>query len=138
MVRYAITLWYVVAAILAPGMCCCAVSHAAEVKPQRAAVTEVHAKTCPHCRTPETAPDDAPPTDKPKCPCKEGRSHEVPAVVTATASQLLDAPAGLIITGFADRLPVPAYAAAPFVALPRTGPPLTADDLLRVFHLLRC
>ena len=40
--------------------------------------------------------------------------------------------------GFIDRLPLPTSTAAPFVALPRTGPPLTADDLLRAFHLLRC
>ena len=139
MMRYAVTFWYVLAAVLAPKVCCCALNPAAEAQPrQTAAVAEVRAKTCPHCRTSETTPDDPRPADKPKCPCKEGRSHEAPAVVTAPASQWLDAPSGLSVVGFTDRLPAPVFAATPFVALPRTGPPLTADDLLRVFHFLRC
>lgn len=138
MLRFAVTLWYVVAAVLAPKLCCCALSHAAESKPRRsAAVTEVRAKTCPHCRTTEK-PTESTPKDKPKCPCKEGRTHEVPAVVTAPASQGIDAPTGLSVAGFTDRLPVPALTAAPFTSVTRTGPPLTADDLLRAFHLLRC
>jgi hypothetical protein len=136
MLRYAVTFWYVLTAVLAPTTCCCALSHAAEAQPQRA-VTEVREKTCPHCRTSET-PTDSKPADKPKCPCQEGHSHEAPAVVTAPASHWIDAPTGLSVAGFIDRIPVAAVAAAPFVALPRTGPPLTADDLLRVFHFLRC
>jgi hypothetical protein len=139
MLRYAVTLWYVVAAVLAPRLCCCALSHAAEAKPkQTPAVTEVRAKSCPHCRTTETTPDDARPTDKPKCPCKESHAHDAPAVVTAPASYWLDAPAGQSVTGFTDRLPVPAFVASPFTSVPRTGPPLSADDLLRAFHILRC
>jgi hypothetical protein len=140
MMRYAVTLWYVVAAVLAPRLCCCALSHAAEAPPQRAAVTEVREKTCPHCRATESAPDDAKPTDKPKCPCKEGRSHEAPAVVTAPASQWLagpDAPTGYADVWTFGRTPVLA-ADASFTSVPRTGPPLTADDLLRAFHILRC
>ncbi|HVK15628.1 MAG TPA: hypothetical protein VM533_01685 [Fimbriiglobus sp.] len=139
MARYVVTLGYILAAVLAPKLCCCALSHAAEAKPQQAAATEVRAKTCPHCHTTETAPDDAnSPADKPKCPCKEGHSHEAPAVVTAPASYWLDAPTLLSVTGFNDRLPVPAFTASPFTSVPRTGPPLTVDDLLRAFHILRC
>jgi hypothetical protein len=139
MARFAVTIGYILAAILAPKVCCCALSHASEVMSQRTAVvTEVREKTCPHCRTTETTPDDSKPANKRKCPCKEGRSHETPAVVTAPASLLLDAPTGLAVLGLTDRLPVPAFAAAPFTSVPRTGPPLTADDLLRAFHILRC
>lgn len=141
MLRYAVTFWYVVAAVLAPRLCCCALGHAAEATPQRTAVvSEVREKTCPHCRTAGTVPDDSRPTEKPKCPCKEGRSHEAPAVVTAPASQWLagpDAPTGSPDVRAFDGLSVPA-AAAPFTSSPRTGPPLTTDDLLRVFHFLRC
>jgi hypothetical protein len=134
MLRHAVTIGYILAAVLAPRVCCCAATptHPQPTEPQRVA------KTCPHCRTAEKVPGDATPSDKPKCPCQEGHSHTSPAVVTAPASPWLDAPAGLLTVGFADRLPAPAFAAAPFVALPRTGPPLTEDDLLRAFHLLRC
>src|SRR5687767_3300472 len=112
MLRYAVTFGYVLAAVLAPKVCCCALNPAAETGPQRtAAVAEVRAKTCPHCRTPEKSPDDSQPVDKPKCPCKEGRSHEAPAVVTAPASIWLDAPSGLSVIGFIDRLPAPVFAA---------------------------
>lgn len=138
MLRSAVTLGYVLAAVLAPKVCCCAFHATADTQPQRTAViTEVREKTCPHCLTTET-PTESKPKDKPKCPCKEGRSHEAPAVVTAPASQGIDAPTGLSVAGFIDRLPVPASTAAPFTSITRTGPPLTADDLLRAFHILRC
>jgi hypothetical protein len=141
MLRHAVTLWYVLAAVLTPKVCCCALRPTPDVQPQRtAAVTEVREKTCPHCRTTEKAPDDAKPADKPKCPCKEGQSHEPPAVVTAPASQWLagpDAPTGSPCVWTFDRQSV-LTTTTPFTSVPRTGPPLTSDDLLRAFHLLRC
>ncbi|HET6572953.1 MAG TPA: hypothetical protein VFG68_05070 [Fimbriiglobus sp.] len=139
MLRLAVTLGYVMAAVLVPKVCCCALQATTDAQPQRtAAVTEVRGTTCPHCR-PTHTPTDSKPTDKPKCPCKDGRSQDAPAVVTAPASQWLagpDAPTGLSDAWAIGQSPV--LDAVPFLSVPRTGPPLTADDLLRAFHILRC
>jgi hypothetical protein len=151
--RHAITACYVLAAVLAPRACCCAFRSTVAAKPhwtEAVAHTQVRAKGCPHCHhaadeKPATAPDGSQPAGAPgksNCPCKEGRSHDAPAVVTATASQLLagpDGPAAHPATHEFDRLPVPALAAAPGqTSGARSGPFLTEDDLLRAFHLLRC
>jgi hypothetical protein len=152
MVRHVITAWYVLVAVLAPKTCCCAFRSAVEAKPHRTeavAHAQVRSKGCPFCHAADgkrpTTPDGSKPTggpDKPGCPCRDGHSVDALAVVTAPVAQQLTGPDGTAsypANHDFDRLPAPTLAAVSGpAAATRAGPFLTADDLLRAFHFLRC
>ncbi len=157
MFRTALTICYVLTAVLGPRACCrllCtangpmasphAVASAASVP-----VAPANAHACPHCCPGVAEPikgvaANQPanvPTEKPNCPCKDGIAPDPTAVVAAphaVAADLLDDPSAapapwgesLVVTRTLDR-----------PAGPTGGPPapfLTADRLVRVFHLMRC
>jgi hypothetical protein len=137
MLRVVLAAWYIVAAVVAPHVCCC--DHHPTAEAAAAA-----APACPHCPTASDdrteSPKPAPTPGKPTCPCKENHSHDAPAVVTAPHwAGGPDGATGYLVSDRPTRLAVPALAAAAGLGeVPRAGPFLTRDDLLRAFHILRC
>jgi hypothetical protein len=142
MVRIALAAWYVVAAVLVPKVCCCAFHPSAQANPHPAkAVVQVRAPACPHCKTSDEPPSDAPKPapGQPHCPCKD-HPHEAPAaVVSAPTAQWLGGPTVLAAPLGSDRSTATDLVSDQRTTTTvRTGPFLTTDDLLRAFHILRC
>lgn len=118
MARLWLTLWYLLAALPGPGLCCCAF-HAAAAAPAE--------QGCPCCQADQPAPE----TDHTPhhCHCKDGHANE------ATLPAGVDPPAVA-----AAPIDTPAAPAEPVRLDPATPAPPFLDPgrLLRVFHILRC
>lgn len=146
MFRTAVTIYLSLATLVGPAVCCCSVPPLAApvsaTQPVRPSSSD-DSGGCPHCRkhpapaTPDTPANGPDRPCKPECPC---RSHAAQPALIQTDSDL----GGVLST------PLSAVALFPHphqagvdnggrADAPVTGVPfLTAQDLLRAHHLLRC
>lgn len=149
MLRTVVTIYLSLATLAGPAVCCCSVfrfaTPASAAHPVRPPSND-ESGGCPHCHkhaapTPPDTPTKEPDRPRsPDCPC---RSHAAQPAVPQAEAEL-----GVVLTSvlsFADL--VPAEIAATWIAvapdlLPASQlallPFLTAQDLLRAHHLLRC
>jgi hypothetical protein len=145
MLRIALTIYLAFATLVGPALCCCSARlWAAQIHTptSRLASTESTLVGCPHCRKHATpAPTENPePQKKPECPCCARGADPVLTQVETDASWVLSA-----LQALSGLLPVDTLLAS-FVVESQLEPTtlvvgvpfLTAQDLLRTHHLLRC
>jgi hypothetical protein len=151
MLRAGLSIYLAVMTLAAPWLCCCTAARASACKPAASAASADADDSLPaccrhrHAGRHEQAPADRPHRDGPGgpgCPCGKDPNRTAPALDSESARQLRPAPAAPNPTDAVPPLPTPLTAPADGVApVPRERralPFLTADDLLRVLHLLRC
>jgi hypothetical protein len=137
-VRIALIVLFAFANILGPWLCCCA---PAKLFAPRTPIETAKAKKvlCPHCKE---AKPDAPPREEPKppakpCPCRDQQPPEIIAIDVKqhwTISTSISLPFSTVF------VPVPFDFLAPnaFAVLTSELPFLTADERLRVHHVMLC
>ncbi|MBY0512665.1 MAG: hypothetical protein K2P78_01990 [Gemmataceae bacterium] len=155
MLRTALTIYMVLATLVGPAVCCCSLCPAAAgvgrpflPAPHRSPATPSPAG-CPHCcgqsapapDSPSKTPDRDPGRpQKPACPCQSHAAQPALPQAEADGTSVL-----ALLVAFADM--ISAGPLATWVAVeadlrpscPAEGVPfLTAQDLLRAHHLLRC
>jgi hypothetical protein len=146
MFRVAATACMMLAQLAGPLLCCCSTSRAAAAVPARTEKPAPAARSCcgerPEAPEPQKAPEEQQPARLPHCPCQQALAQ-----TAGLRSQENEAAQRL-----QDDRPCPDHLAPPMTsdvrrlldlalgATPnRTALPfLTADDLLRVLHILRC
>jgi hypothetical protein len=145
MMRTVVTIYLAFAMLVGPAMCCCSARlFAAHGQPSAAPQSAVPAPAeCPHCRKhmPSAPTDEKPqPPKKPECPCCARGAEPVLMQVETDTGWVLSA-----LQALSGLLPVDTLFNSYVVELhlelttPVVGAPfLTAQDLLRTHHLLRC
>jgi hypothetical protein len=157
MVRLLLTLYWTVITLAGPALCCC--TDRCELTSRRPSLAATasplgapgDAGRCPHCRkqsepptsdTTRDDPADPSPCPDPDCPCRHLASE--PVITGAGAGPSW---AALLSLGSAEWLPVGVPSGSSAVdpgllpistAAASVLPFLTAQDLLRVHHVLRC
>jgi hypothetical protein len=153
MFRTGISIYLAIMTLAGPWLCCCSAAHLANPKPVAPTAStgsgaDDELPACcrhRHAARPEQTPGDHPHRGGPagpRCPCGKDPNRTAPALDTESARQLRPTPAALSPTDVVALLPAlhtaPAEGIAPVPRERRALPFLTADDLLRVLHLLRC
>jgi hypothetical protein len=145
LMRTAVTIYLAFATLIGPALCCCSARLLAAPAPNPAAPhpVETPPAECPHCRkhTPPTPTDEKPqPSKKPECPCCARGADPVLMQVETDAGWVLAA-----LQALSGLLPLESLLASHVIesqvgpTTPVVGAPfLTAQDLLRAHHLLRC
>ena len=145
MFRVAVATVLMLLQLAGPLACCCVSGHLTATLSRSSDTLGSHkAKATPSCcghRAPaeqnQPAPADHRPNERPSCPCCEHSSKVAIVPADTEAPQLqLNPLSSALPADTADRLPaLPDYrSAAEHVLLPF----VTADDLLRSLHILRC
>lgn len=134
MLKSALTLWYTLAVLIGPGVCCCSW---ASPKAQAQQPAPKPAKSC--CSTPtEPTCAEHPRGDPAKCPCKQHKKvaeSNIGAVAPDTTGQLRAA--DWVVASVSFDVTVSALHSLPVGSLdaPR---PLGGRTLLAAYHILRC
>ena len=140
-----LTLWYVLATLLGPGVCCCSwVSAKANTQPHGLPSAPKPTKSC--CSPPaaptcgEHARGDKPSGDPSKCPCKQNtkavESNVAAAVAPDVAAQLRLAECVAVTFVLFDATVTALVSQS---AVPIAGAmPLGGRALLAAYHILRC
>jgi hypothetical protein len=151
MLRTALTIYLVLATLLSPAVCCCSLRAAASYKEPIPVVdnksSSLPSGGCPRCRQHVPLPSPVKPVDPPaKSPSKPG----CPCLHHAASPALLEVDPGLnwalatILTAtasFATAIPPVPVSVAADLGLDRVSaslPFLSARDILRAYHILRC
>jgi hypothetical protein len=155
MIRTTLTLYLALATAAGPSLCCCAMGEVRALGRTGAGQADRTPERCPCCGAAHATPrptsghrdrgaaswEEPSPAPAERCPCREHPA--APVVLSTVAADTIVwacdlTPAGLTLT----TLPPPATApASPRGAEEGWGHPLpfhASNDLLRVFHLLRC
>jgi hypothetical protein len=145
LMRAALTIYLVFATLVGPTVCCCSARLLAAHAPRPATPQPVETPPaeCPHCHkhTPPAPTDEKPqPAQKPECPCCARGADPVLMQVETDAGWVL-----ATLHALSGLLPVDTFAGSYVLEssarpdTPVVGVPfLTAQDLLRAHHLLRC
>jgi len=149
MFRVALASYLIFATVAGPWLCCCSVArlsgHPADTPTRTPHPSSTHTCCCCHFATEEEQPQPeeqpAQPRSPEQCPCKESGSRTAPAFAPEATIEL----ARHAVDGFLYLLPLATegdvlLSAGAFAIAQGclTTPFLTAEDLLRVFHILRC
>jgi hypothetical protein len=142
MMKAVLTIWYALAVLHGPGVCCCSwVTPKAHALPQKAPAPK-RAKSCCSAHAPttcETTPAGMPPAnDPPKCPCKPHKKavDSTPGSVISAevaASHRLAEWVAVVLAPDLSTLDPSRTAASPCHVHPLGG-----RALLSAYHLLRC
>jgi hypothetical protein len=146
MTRVVVAAYLMFAQLAGPLLCCCTLLRAGPP----AAATRASGPApsqCPCCcdHEPSPAPEDAParpqPTERRDCPCQQGPSR-TPFLSDQPEplKPLLERPEGLIYLAPPALFSACCVGQAAFLSPPEgmALPFLSADDLLRALHILRC
>jgi hypothetical protein len=124
MIRLAVTVWFTVAALLGPGLCCCLKVSAAEP-------VKKPAKSCCHTPTDESPKTPAKPEP---CPCQQAKA----AVEYAPAEKPTADPGAMPTVDFVGVGPAESVTAACPAPVAADAFVLTGRQRLALFHVLTC
>ena len=146
--RFVLAIYLSLHTIVGPWLCCCSLTIFASNSPTSAgpqAARPPQKHSCCQCEGEPTRPDDGGESDSPSrphsCPCQKSQSEIASALPSSTLAEQISLRQGFhewLLAAFsvtavpsADGRPIALYEgnALPF---------LTADDLLRLHHVLRC